>query len=247
MRDRAGRARARAHRRSVRSFPRSGAHGSVRLRLEANAPPQDASGAKEPPCEPRDPQVPASHAFGARVAQAPLGALVERGRFVAGSTALAQPATVTFALPSTPAASQSGNLFGSIIVVTGPEQGTIGTFALALKETVLPFHSMCGLSFMPNGKCIPNCGFFLAKSWMHSYSAFVPAPARTSIAHPKKWRDGLDREQGPFSPAHTQLCSSLVRCADVTVTEPCVSTKARRNTALASINGRLRRSIFFSS
>jgi hypothetical protein len=156
-------------------------------------------------------------------------------------------ATVTIALPCTRAPSQSGNLFGSIIVVTGPEQGRTGTFAIALKETVLPFHSMCGLSFMPNGKCIPNCGFFLAKSCMHSYSAFVPAPARTSIAHPKKWRDGLDREQGPFSPAHTQLCSSLVRCADVTVTEPCVSTKARRNTALASINGRLRRSIFFSS
>jgi hypothetical protein len=37
---------------------------------------------------------------------------------------------------------QSGNLFGSIIVVTGPAQGMIGTCKLPLNATVLPFHSM---------------------------------------------------------------------------------------------------------
>src|SRR5262245_31846087 len=97
---------------------------------------------------------------------------------------------------------------------------------------------------------MPRCGFFLAKSCMHSYSALVPAPARTSIALPKEWRDGLEREQGPFcsfSPAQTQTCSCLVRCAEVMVTEPCVSTNALRNTAVASISGRLRRSRFLSS
>jgi hypothetical protein len=82
---------------------------------------------------------------------------------------------------------------------------------------------------------------------MHSYSALVPAPARISIAQPKEWRDGLEREQGPFSPAQTHVCSCCVRCADVIVTEPCFSTNALRNTAVASINGGLRRSRFFSS
>src|SRR5262245_3755059 len=94
---------------------------------------------------------------------------------------------------------------------------------------------------------MPKCGFFFAKSCMHSYSALVPAPARTSIAHPKKWRDGLEREQGPFSPAQTQICSCLVRCADVIVTEPWVATNALRKTAVASSKGRFRRSLFFSS
>lgn len=49
-------------------------------------------------------------------------------------------------------AAQSGNLLGSIMVVIGPEQGSTGSFELSLKETVRPFHSMCGLSFIPNGK-----------------------------------------------------------------------------------------------
>src|SRR5262245_9285207 len=95
-------ARAR-HRRSVRSFPVAAPTDQFGF----GSRPTRRLGCPQFPrsrCEPVTLWLRCPRAFGARVAIASLGAVVGRGRFVAGSTALAQPATATFALPIHPCA-----------------------------------------------------------------------------------------------------------------------------------------------